>query len=359
MNGAVVPGPLNALTDVPGLRVGHATRAGDGWLSGVTVVLPPDEGAVGGVDVRGGGPGTRETDVLDPRNAVERVHAVVLSGGSAYGLASASGVMERLAARNVGVRVGLEPWQVVPIVPAAVVFDLGRGGSFTARPDAALGAEAFDAALSASGPLPVPQGCVGAGTGAVAGGLKGGVGTASAVLPDGTVVGALAVVNAAGSTVDLRTGELYGVRLGLPGEFADVRRPDPADLDAAREAAARADRPLGRAPALATTLGVVATDTTLTKAQCAKLAGIAHDGMARAIDPVHTMVDGDTVFALSTGGRPAPDVVGVHDLLTVTGACFARAVAHAMLAATSVHVAGAPNGGWRSYRDAFPSAFAP
>lgn len=352
----LVPGPSNGLTDVPGLRVGHATRAGDGWLTGVTVVLPPDGGAVAGVDVRGGGPGTRETDVLDPRNLVERVHAVVLSGGSAYGLAAASGVMDRLAERQVGFPVGPEAGQVVPIVPAAVIFDLGRG-DFAARPDAALGAEAHDAALTGTGP--VRQGVVGAGTGAVAGGLKGGVGTASTVLPDGTVVGALAVVNAAGSTVDLRTGELHAVRLGLPGEFAHVRRPDPGDLAAAREAAERADRPLGRAPVLATTLGVVATDAALTKAQCTKLAGIAHDGMARAIDPVHTMVDGDTVFALSTGGRPAPDAFGVHDLLDAAGACFARAVAHAMLSATSVQVPGTPGRGWRSYRDAFPSAVTP
>jgi putative pantetheine hydrolase len=349
-----LPGPTNSLTDVAGLRVGHATRAGDGWLTGVTVVLAPEGGAVAGVDVRGGGPGTRETDVLDPRNLVERVHAVVLSGGSAYGLAAASGVMDRLAERHVGFPVGPHAGQVVPIVPAAVIFDLGRG-DFAARPGPELGAEAHDAALAASGP--VPQGVVGAGTGAVAGGLKGGVGTASTVLPDGTTVGALAVVNAAGSTVDLRTGELHGVRLGLPGEFGDVRRPDPGDLVAAREAAERAERPLGRAPVLATTLGVVATDATLTKAQCAKLAGIAHDGMARAIDPVHTMVDGDTVFALSTAARPAPDAFGVHDLLAATGACFARAVAHAMLAATSVQVPGRPGGGWRSYRDAFPSAF--
>jgi putative pantetheine hydrolase len=345
---ALVPGPTNSLTDVPGLRVGHATRAGDGWLTGVTVVLAPEGGAVAGVDVRGGGPGTRETDVLDPRNNVECVHAVVLSGGSAYGLAAACGVMDRLAERHVGFSVGAEPGHVVPIVPAAVIYDLGRG-DFASRPGPALGAEAHDAALAASGP--VPQGVVGAGTGAVAGGLKGGVGTASATLPDGTVVAALAVVNSAGSTVDLRTGELHGVRLGLPGEFAHVRRPDPGDLAAAREAAENADRPLGRAPVLATTLGVVATDATLTKAHCTKLAGIAHDGMARAIDPVHTMVDGDTVFALSTGGRPAPDALGLHDLLDATGACFARAVAHAMLAATSV-------AGRRSYRDAFPSAIA-
>ena len=350
-------GPTNGLTDVRGLRVGHSTRIGDGWLSGVTVVLAPEGGAVAGVDVRGGGPGTRETDVLDPRNGVDRVHAIVLAGGSAFGLSAACGVTERLAADKVGFPVGPEPGEVVPIVPAAVVFDLGRGGRFEARPDAALGAEAYEAALAGAGP--VPQGVVGAGTGAVAGGLKGGVGTASAVLEDGTVVAALAVVNAAGSTVDTNTGELLGLRLGLPGEFPDLRRPDPDDLRAALEAAERADRPLGRRPVLATTLGVVATDATLTKALCAKLAGIAHDGMARAIDPVHTMVDGDTVFALATGEQPAPDPSGLHDLLGAAGACFGRAVAHAMLAATSVTGAEVPGRAWRSYREAFPSAFAP
>ena len=164
----------------PALRVGHATRAGGGWLTGTTVVLAPEGGAVAAVDVRGGGPGTRETDALDPRNLVQRVEAVVLTGGSAYGLDSASGVMAWLEERGRGVRVGPDPAHVVPVVPAACVFDLGRGGDFRARPDAATGRAAVEAA-AASGPgAPVPEGCVGAGTGAVVGQLKGGVGTASA-----------------------------------------------------------------------------------------------------------------------------------------------------------------------------------
>ena len=161
---------------MPGIRVGQAERIGDGWLTGTTVVLPPDGGAVAGVDVRGGGPGTRETDALDPRNVVDRVHAVVLTGGSALGLASVDGVVQRLLDAGVGFPVG-GPGEVVPIVPAAVVFDLGRGGVWRHHPDAALGAAAHDAASTE-----VREGVVGAGTGTRVGGLKGGVGTASARL---------------------------------------------------------------------------------------------------------------------------------------------------------------------------------
>ena len=344
------PGPTNSLTDVAGIRVGHADRRGDGWLSGTTVVVAPDEGAVCGVDVRGGGPGTRETDALDPRNVVERIHAVVLSGGSAFGLAAADGVMDRLCTAGVGLPVG-KPEEVVPIVPAAVIFDLGRGGDFAARPGRALGEEAYDAALSGSGR--VSAGVVGAGTGAVAGGLKAGVGSASVVLDDGATVAALVVVNAAGSCVDPRTGELYAARFGLPGEFADLVRPAAQEVAQARaEADAAGENGLVRF-ALATTVGVVATDAALTKAQCAKVAGVAHDGMARGVRPVHTMFDGDTVFTLATGSRAAPDASALHLLLEAAGDCFTRAIGHAMLAAETVQSAGRM---WRCYRDAFPSA---
>lgn len=340
------PGPTNSLTDVPGIRVGHATRAEAGWLTGTTVVVAPPEGAVAGVDVRGGGPGTRETDLLDPRNLVERVHAVVLSGGSAFGLAAADGVMQRLYAAGIGYPVG-GPGEVVPIVPAAVVFDLGRGGCFEHRPDATFGAMALDDAHDG----PVAQGGVGAGTGARAGGLQGGVGSASTLLPDGTTVAALVVVNAVGSCVDPQTGQLYAARFALPGELPALTRPSPQELAAARAAAGS-----GAAPTvLATTLAVLATDLTLTKAQCAKIAGIGHDGLARAIRPVHTMADGDTVFALSTGRRAAPDPVALHTVLDVAGDAVTRAVAHAMLAATGVAT---PAGAIRSYREAFPSALA-
>lgn len=334
----------NSITDVPGIRVGQAERIGDGWLSGTTVVLPPSEGAVAGVDVRGGGPGTRETDLLDPRNLVERVHAVVLGGGSALGLAAVDGVAQRLLADGVGFPMG-GPGEVVPIVPAAVLFDLGRGGTFTNHPDAALGAEAYDAAS-----VDVRLGCHGAGTGARVGGLKGGIGSASVRLEDGTTIGTLVAVNAVGSAVDPGTGELYAARQCLPGDLPDLRIPDPAEVAAARSAAEQDPGPMK--PPLATTIGVIATDASLTKAQCAKLAGIGHDGLARAINPVHTMFDGDTLFAMSTGAGDPADVLTFQTLLGPAGDCVTRAVARAVVAAESAC-------GMRSYRDAFPSAVEP
>lgn len=330
-------GPTNSLVDVGSLSVGHLTRRDEGWLTGTTVVLTGPDGAVAGVDVRGGGPGTRETDLLDPRNLVERVHAVVLTGGSAFGLAAADGVMLALEERGVG----LEVWPGgprVPIVPAAVVFDLGRGGSSSHRPDASSGRAAVESACGNG----VAEGCVGAGTGAVAGGLKGGVGSASEVLDDGTTVAALAVVNAVGSLVDPTTGRLWAHPHLTPQE----RPPDPT-ADAVQRF-----RSMG-APAptigMATTLLVVATDATLTKAQCAKVAGIAHDGLARAVNPVHTMADGDTAFALATGARPAPDLQQLHAVLTAAADTTTRAVGRAVLAAESVTT---DAGRWPCYREA-------
>jgi L-aminopeptidase/D-esterase-like protein len=330
-------GPHNALTDVAGLRVGHA--AVPGALSGSTVVLAPPDGAVGGVDVRGAAPGTRETDLLDPRNTVPRVHAVLLSGGSAFGLAAADGVMERLAAAGIGFPV---PGAVVPIVPAAVLFDLGRGGPAAdpaLRPNAATGAAAVDAARDG----PVAEGVVGAGVGALVGGLKGGIGTASAVLDDGTVVGVLAAVNAAGSAVDPVTGGLHAARLGHPGEFALPEVGDAARA-ALRHIAGGTEPRLGTA----TTLAVVATDATLDKAGCSRLATMCHDGLARALAPVHTAVDGDTVFGLSTCARPAPDLPGLLALQHAAAEAASRAVVRAVLAAETVTT---PAGTWRSYRD--------
>ncbi|MGQ0576793.1 MAG: P1 family peptidase [Pseudonocardia sp.] len=323
-------GRHNCLTDVDGLRVGHAEVPGG--LSGTTVVLAPPGGAVGGVDVRGAAPGTRETDLLDPRNTVERVHAVLLSGGSAFGLAAADGVTGWLEAAGEGFAV---PGGVVPIVPAAVVFDLGRGGDFGLRPTAATGAAACAAAVSG----PVPRGVCGAGTGALAGGLKGGIGTASAVLGDGATVAALVVLNAAGSAVDPLTGDPYGARFGLDGEFAPLR-PDAAALRAAAEAA----RPT---PGTNTTLAVLATDVTLDKAGCARLAATGHDGLARALDPVHTVMDGDTIFALATGARATPDLGPLAALQAAAAHVVSRAVAHALLAAVTVTT---PAGTYRSYR---------
>lgn len=352
----VRPGPTNSLTDVAGIRVGHHSARGDGWLTGVTVVLAPDGGAVGGVDVRGGGPGTRETDLLDPRNVVERLHAVTLSGGSAYGLAAAVGVVDRLARDRIGLAVGPPPGadadtapMIVPIVPGAVIFDLGRGGGVR-HPDADMGAAAYDAARGAGGDGPVAQGNVGAGTGAVAGHLRGGVGSASAVLADGSTVAALLVVNPAGSPVDPETGALYGSGFRLAGEGPDMAAPSPDDVRRFQLAAAEQRRGM----TLNTTLAVVATDATLTKGQCAKVAGIGHDGMARGIRPVHSMLDGDTVFTLATGERQTPDLFGFQDLLSAAADCVTRAVVHAVLAAEAVTT---PGGSWPTYRDTFPSAF--
>ncbi|HRW18174.1 MAG TPA: P1 family peptidase [Dermatophilaceae bacterium] len=345
------PGTTNTLVDVRGIRVGQATRIGDGWLTGTTVVLAPEGGAVAGVDVRGGGPGTRETDLLDPRNLVERVHAICLSGGSAFGLAAADGVMQRLYADGIGFPMG-GPGEVVPIVPGAVVYDLGRGGEFGKRPDASFGNDAYVVASAEA----VQQGCVGAGTGARSGGLKGGVGSASVVLADGTTVAALVVVNAVGSCVDPLTGELYAARFGIGDEFAAVARPSAAELWAARERADAESRETPLRHTLATTIGVIATDARLTKAQCAKVAGIGHDGLARAIRPVHTLFDGDTLFTLATGEREgAVGPFELHRLLDAAGDVVTRAVGHAMLAATSVRT---PAGEIRCYREVFPSAFA-
>ena len=280
-----------SLTDVDGLLVGHHHRRGRGWSTGTTVVSAPG-GAVAAVDVRGGGPGTRETDALDPRNLVDRVHAVCLSGGSAYGLAAADGVMAELERRGLGVPVGPTPAEVVPVVPTAVIFDLGRGGRFGNRP----GPEFGERALRAAGRR-FTRGSVGAGTGARAGGLQGGVGSASTTVEVADVeiaVAALAVVNAGGSLIDPTTG--------APWErVAGLRRPNRADRERLRAAVAAATAPLN------TTIGVVATSASLTRAESARLAQSAHDGLARAIRPAHTMMDGDTIFGLSTGADAIPD----------------------------------------------------
>lgn len=342
------PGPTNSVLDIAGIRVGHATRREPGWLTGTTVLLPPDGGAVCGVDVRGGGPGTRETDLLDPRNLVDRVNAVMLGGGSAFGLAAADGIVQSLFAAGAGWPMGA-PGQVVPIVPGAVLFDLGRGGGFANHPRAEDGAAAYAAADD----VLLDQGTVGAGTGASAGGFKGGIGSASVVLPSGVTVAALVAVNSVGSPVDPATGELYAVRHGLGGEFDSVGRPGEEDVVAAR---ASARGPDGLRPAMATTIGILATDATLTKAQCQKVAGMGHDGMARAISPVHTLFDGDALFALATGERQEPDLPELYRLMEAAGNCVTRAIAHGLLAAESVDRTAEGGVALRSWRDAFPSA---
>ncbi|WP_418957556.1 P1 family peptidase [Streptomyces tritici] len=360
------------LTDVAGLRVGHARVAGPGALSGTTVVLAPEGGAVAAVDVRGGGPGTRETDALDPRNLVQRIEAVVLTGGSAYGLESAAGVMAWLEEQGRGVRVGPDPTHVVPVVPAACVFDLGRGGDFRARPDASTGRAAVEAAAASERGAPVECGAVGAGTGAVVGGMKGGVGTASTLLPSGITVAALVVVNAVGSALDPATGALYGRYFEPPygaggvggvggvGGGGEGEGPlPPAPVVPEPEVHAAAMERLARAvgtnapPPMNTTLAVVATDADLTRAQAQKLAGTAHDGIARAIRPVHLLNDGDTVFALATGERPLPSEGGPlspNEILAAGADTVTRAIVRAVLAAEGVS---GPGGEFPSYTELY------
>ncbi len=343
---------LDALTDVAGIRVGHAEVAGAGALSGTTVVLAPEGGAVAAVDVRGGGPGTRETDALDPRNLVQRVDAVVLTGGSAYGLDAASGVMAWLEEQGRGVRVGSGPTQVVPVVPAAALFDLGRGGDWRARPDASTGRAAVEAAAATGPGEPVAEGGVGAGTGAVAGQLKGGIGTASVRLASGATVAALVAVNAAGSVVDPRTGVLFG-------EYGAGEPPahPPAEVHAAAERRLAREREAteaagGGAPPFNTTIAVVATDADLTRAQAQKLAGTAHDGLARAVRPVHLLTDGDTVFTLATGQVRVPpgDPAAVNEILAAGADVLARAIVKAVRAARGTE---GPGGRLLSYTELY------
>jgi putative pantetheine hydrolase len=323
------------------------------------VVLPPPE-TLAAVDVRGGGPATRETDALDPRNLVPAADALCLTGGSAYGLAAADGVVAWLEEHDIGFRVGTERGRVVPIVPTAALFDLGRGGAFGHRPDASFGRRAVTRAAAGRAPSAVALGSVGAGAGALAGGIAGGVGSASAVLATGMTVAALVVVNAVGATYDPRTGRLHGAAALLPGELR-LRSPTAAAVRAALERLVVAS---SAPPPLNTTLGVVATDAALNKAQLHKLAGIAHDGLARAVRPSHLMTDGDTFFALATCTRPlvaaaddgdegaAAPVVALNALLGAAADVVTRAIVRAIVAAD-----GAPD--HPSYRDLFPESVGP
>ncbi|MGH3487079.1 MAG: P1 family peptidase [Actinopolymorphaceae bacterium] len=353
--------PYGAITDVEGLAVGQAERIGAGWLTGVTVVVPP-RGTLGAVDVRGGGPGTHETDTLAPGTLVDTVDAVTLAGGSAYGLAAATGVQRwcEEQGRGVPVTAGV----LVPIVPAAIVFDLGKGGDHTKRPDADLG---YQAAAAASGGV-VRTGCVGAGTGTTFGipALKGGVGTASVDLGGGLVVGALAVANAHGSPCAPGTEALLAAQL-VEDEDLRPRTPAPAEVAAYRERRSATSAPLAADP-INTTLAVVATNAGLTHSQVHRMASAGHDGLARAIRPVHTLVDGDSVFALATGSvdptaasQPAGwgDAAGVGGVLAVQAAAadaVALAIVDAILAATGVST---PAIQLPSYLERFPSARPP
>ncbi|MCC9078829.1 P1 family peptidase [Litorilinea aerophila] len=311
----------NSLTDIPGIQVGHWTNLEAG--TGCTVVLCP-EGAVAGVDVRGGAPGTRELALLDPVCTVEKVHAVLLAGGSAFGLAAADGVMRWLEERGHGFDTGVAR---VPIVPAAILFDLNLG-----RSDVRPNAEAGYAACMAAGGGPVAEGTVGAGTGATVGKMlgfkqatKGGLGTASKQIGKGIVVAALVAVNAVGDVIDPATGQiLAGARRPLIGGFADSMKFAESSLGQILRAQSSGEN---------TTLAVVATNVALTKSGATKVAQMAHDGLARTIRPIHTPLDGDTIFALSLGDRQGdPGLVGA-----VAAEVLATAVVRAIRAATGLH----------------------
>ena len=299
----------NAITDVPGILVGHATD--DDALTGCTVVLC-EGGAVGGVDQRGGAPGTRETDLLRPMHLVEQVHGILLTGGSAFGLAAADGVMRYLEERDIGYDARVAK---VPIVPAAVLFDLALGKS-DVRPDGEMGYAACTAASDGS----VPQGSVGAGTGASVGKLlgmshatKGGIGTASVKLGRGLAVGAIVAVNPFGDVVDPKTGcILAGTRKLVGSGFADT-------LITMRTLVGKTVLRI----ASATVIGVVATNARMSKEETNKVAQMAQDGIARAVRPAHTLFDGDTIFALATGPRKAD--------VNLIGASAAEMVAQAIV----------------------------
>jgi L-aminopeptidase/D-esterase-like protein len=338
---------MSSITDVAGILVGQHHRLDPeatmdaGWASGVTVVLTPP-GTVGAVDCRGGAPGSRETDLLDPANSVRYVDAVLLAGGSAYGLAAADGIMRWLEEHERGVATS---GGVVPIVPAAVIFDLDVG-DWSHRPTGEFGYAACQAAGT-----DVALGTVGAGVGACAGVLKGGVGTASTTLPSGVTVGALVVVNSAGNVIDQATGLPWVTYL-----VDELGLTTPPDEQVA--ALGQLESPLS---SLNTTIAVVASDAALSPAGCQQVARAAHDGLARSIRPAHTAVDGDMVFALATGAvevPPSADTPAAFSpetaLATAVGAaaadCLARAVLVAVIGAESV--AGIP-----TYRDLLPGAF--
>jgi L-aminopeptidase/D-esterase-like protein len=311
----------SSITDVLGIEVGHFTDTRR--PTGCTVVLARGS-AVGGVDVRGAAPGTRETDLLSPSNVVERVHGILLSGGSAWGLDAASGVMRWLDEQGVGMAVG--PARV-PIVPGAVLFDLPLGDQ-RIRPDAAAGYAACQAASRAA----PAEGNVGAGAGAVVGkifgfhrAMKGGIGSASLTV-DGVTVGAIVACNAVGDVTDPATGRL----------LAGARTEDGSQLLDARQALLRGDEAQPILPGSNTTIGVIATDAVITKMQASRLATVGHDGLARTINPLHTLSDGDALFALGTGdsGR----TLGMTTLAAMTAEVCALAVVRAVRAARAVRL---------------------
>ena len=318
------PGPRNSITDVPGITVGNAED--HDLLTGVSVVLP-DEPAVAAVDVRGGGPGTRETEALGAFSTVEQIHAVVLSGGSAFGLDSAGGVMDWLRGQGRGYSIA---GQIVPIVPAAIIFDLNCGSTagWKHPPWWQLGRKAAKSASAA-----FALGNSGAGLGATAGQLKGGLGSASCRTEEFTV-GALAVANPVGSLTMPRSDTFWAWWLELEGEFGGQTPPGPLPGDAGPD-----DLLPGAAtePGANTTLVVVATDAALTRAQAGRVALMAQDGLARAIRPVHSPLDGDTVFVLSTARRPLADpLTGLARLGMIAADVTARAITRGVYEASSL-----------------------
>ncbi|MBN2549162.1 MAG: P1 family peptidase [Anaerolineales bacterium] len=318
----------NSLTDIPGLRVGHAQN--EAALTGCTVVLC-EQGAVGGVDQRGGAPGTRETDALHPMHLVQEVHAILLAGGSAFGLEAATGVVRYLEERGVGFNVGVAR---VPIVPAAILFDLAVGRA-DVRPDAAMG---YQACLNAS-TQPPAEGNVGAGMGATVGkalgigqAVKSGIGCSSLEISAGVLVGAIAAVNAFGDVIDPASGKIIaGARQFSPqGMPPDPEQPFADTLQVMKAIAG--SRTYGFAARQNTVIGLVATNARLDKEQANKMAQMAQDGLARTIRPAHTMLDGDTIFALSTGKRKMDiNIVGAF-----AAEVFAQAVLRAVRAARSI-----------------------
>jgi L-aminopeptidase/D-esterase-like protein len=324
------PGPMNTITDVPGLKVGQAQD--EVARTGVSVILP-DERAVCGVDVRGGGPGTRETDALEPHTLVDAVDAVVLSGGSSYGLAAADGVAAVLGAKRRGFELMPNPdVPVSPVVPAAILYDLANGGDKSwgeTPPYAALGREAVTAAS-----VECSLGRVGAGYGASAGQRAGGLGSTSLKTDDGLTVGALVAVNCFGSVTIPGTETFWAAPFEIDGEFGGQRMPPNPMFDAEDWGAAK----LNPAPGANTTIAVIATDAALSPAEAKRLAQMASAGFARAIRPVFTPFDGDVIFALSTAKTPLPDPVAysLSRLGSLAADCLARAVARGVFEATRV-----------------------
>lgn len=320
----IKPGPTNLITDVAGLRVGNAEDAA--IRSGTTVLLP-DRPFVAAVDVRGGAPGTRDTDALAPDCLVEEFHAIVLSGGSVFGLAAADGVTGWLVDRGVGLAISPKP---VPVVPSAILFDLANGGDKDwgeNSPYAALGRAACEAA-SANFLL----GNAGAGMGATAGSLKGGLGSASYQTDDGLVVGALVAANPFGEAVMPGSASLWAWSLECGSELGGQPVPEkvsPQDMF---------DLPQAGLLGTNTTIGIVATNVALSKTQAHRLAIMAQDGFARAVRPSHTPFDGDTVFAVSTGEAPLGDVapMALNRLGTIAADCVARALARGVFEAESL-----------------------